>query len=91
MKFRIPLSVIKKLLIVLGVFIVLIVLAYLPKISHVGYLQEDRNVLFVAEKLGSGLLTFHFSIDRALHGYFCLLEDHLFGTNITAFLASVLV
>lgn len=81
----------KQFLIALAVFTLLLCLAYLPKITHVGYLQDDWNTLFVTENRGPGELVFHYSIDRPLRGYFSLLEVRLFGTNlpfyiITAFL-----
>ena len=44
----------KKFLLALAVFTVLLAAAYLPKISHVGYLQDDWNTLFVTENRGPG-------------------------------------
>ncbi len=75
----------KQFLIALAVFTVLLCLAYLPKITHVGYLQDDWNVIFVAEQEGPGSLVFHYSIDRPLRGYFALAEYRLFGTSIPAY------
>ena len=76
--------------ITLTVFILLLALAYLPRISHAGFLQDDWDTLFVTENRSPGELVFHFSIDRPLRGYFGLLEDKIFGTNLAAYQVSAL-
>ena len=81
----------KRFLIVLGVFVLLMAISYLPKINHVGFLQDDWNVIFVAEKLGPGSLTYHYSIDRPLQGYLVLSEYRLFGSSMPVYLTLALV
>lgn len=76
--------------ITLAVFLFLLALAYLPRISHAGFLQDDWDTLFVTENRSPGELVFHFSIDRPLRGYFGLLEDKIFGTNLAAYQVSAL-
>src|SRR5512133_3391779 len=81
----------KKFLLALAVFAVLLAAAYLPRITHVGYLQDDWNTLFVTENRSPGELIFHFSIDRPLRGYFGLLEYKLLGTTLAGYQASALL
>ena len=81
----------KHFFIALAVLVVLLSAAYLPKISHVGYLQDDWNVLFVAEQQGPGSLTYHYSIDRPLQGYLVLAEYRLFQANMPAYLTLALL
>jgi hypothetical protein len=81
----------KKFLLALAVFAVLLAAAYLPKINHMGYLQDDWNTLFVTENRSPGELIFHFSIDRPLRGYFGLLEYKLLGTNLPGYQVSALL
>lgn len=76
----------KQFLIALAVFTGLLCLAYLPKITHVGYLQDDWNVIFVAEQEGPGSLVFHYSIDRPLQGFLALIEYRLLQANLPAYL-----
>jgi len=73
------------------VYCLLMALAYIPKISHVRYLQDDWNVLFVTEQQGPGNLVFHYSIDRPLRGYFGLIEYRFFGTNLVFYKGTALL
>jgi hypothetical protein len=81
----------KQFFIALAVFIILLAFAYLPKISHVGYLQDDWDTLFVTENRSPGELVFHYSIDRPLRGYFSLLEEKIIGTNLMLHQGSALL
>jgi len=74
----------KKFLLALAVFLVLLCLAYLPKINHVGYLHDDWSIIFRAETLGSGSMVYFYSIDRPLTGYLVLAQYTLFQTNLPA-------
>ncbi len=64
------------------VLAVLLTAAYIPDIHKVGFLQDDWNTLFMTEQRGAGSLVAHFAVDRPLRGYFGLLEDRLFGTQM---------
>jgi hypothetical protein len=72
------------------VLAVLLIAAYIPDIHNVGFLQDDWNTLFMTEQRGAGSLVAHFAIDRPLRGYFGLLEDRLFGTQMVWYQISAL-
>lgn len=75
----------KSYFIAFGIFLILLLAAYLPFINHTGYLQDDWDTLFVTEQRGAGSLVDHFSIDRPLRGYFSLAEYRLLPTQIPRF------
>ena len=86
MKLTEEISPTKKILLALAVFIVLLCLAYLPKINNVGYLQDDWNVIFRAEKLGPGSMVYFYSMDRPLQGYLVLAQYKLLQANLPVYL-----
>lgn len=71
-----------QIILAISVLIILVVVAYIPDMHSVGFLQDDWNTLFMTEQRGAGSLVAHFEIDRPLRGYFGLLEDRLFGTQM---------